>query len=161
MSAGAAFPDATPYSNSSWLEEGLFAQPSANLEMVRAPPRLCAPALGPLNSRAPRARAQFAALAVFVILCATAHPSPVAAPVAFWLVYGVDDATWQAFCRFWASLGFTEYGMVAWGIPGLAAAVYWVNGLLLLLLGARAPSPPAAPPPRRPRRGAPAVAPLA
>merc|ERR1719181_1116558 len=24
--------------------------------------------------------------------------------------------------------------MVAWGIPGLAAAVYWVNGLLLLLL---------------------------
>ena len=44
MSAGAAFPDATPYSNSSWLEEGLFAQPSANLEMVRAPPRLCAPA---------------------------------------------------------------------------------------------------------------------
>ena len=51
--------------------------------------------------------------------------------------------------------------MVAWGIPGLAAAVYWVNGLLLLLLGARAPSPPAAPPPRRPRRGAPAVAPLA
>ena len=66
--------------------------------------------------------------------------------MAFWLVYGVDDATWQAFCRFWASLGFTEYGMVAWGIPGLAAAVYWVNGLLLLLLGARAPSPPAAPP---------------
>ena len=105
------------------------------------------PRPSPAHSRAPlRARAQFAALAVFVILCATAHPSPIAAPVAFWLVYGVDDATWQAFCRFWASLGFTEYGMVAWGIPGLAAAVYWVNGLLLLLLGARAPSPPAARP---------------
>ena len=57
MSAGAAFPDATPYSNSSWLEEGLFAQPSANLEMVRRPRASVLPPFA-RSTRAPPAPAR-------------------------------------------------------------------------------------------------------
>ena len=50
----------------------------------------------------------------------------------YFLVYGITDEHWQAFCEFWASRGVTEYGMIAWGIPGVAALMYWLNGLLLL-----------------------------
>jgi hypothetical protein len=56
----------------------------------------------------------------------------------YFLVYGITDEHWQAFCEFWASRGVTEYGMIAWGIPGVAALMYWLNGLLLLAIGAHA-----------------------
>ena len=88
---------------------------------------------------------QFALMATFIALCATAQPSPFAVPLSYYLVYGVTDEHWQAFCDFCASKGVTEYGMIAWGIPGVAALVYWFNGLLLLALGACATRPAGAP----------------
>lgn len=102
---------------------------------------------------------QFALCATFIALCATAQPSPFAAPMSYYLVYGVTDETWRSFCEYFASKGVTEYGMIAWGIPGTAAAVYWFNGLLLLALGGRpfplAPAGRDSPPPAlRPPRGA-------
>jgi hypothetical protein len=84
---------------------------------------------------------QFALMATFIALCATAQPSPFAVPMSYYLVYGVTDEHWQSFCEFWASKGVTQYGMIAWGIPGVAALVYWLNGLLLLALGAHPRSP--------------------
>lgn len=98
-----------PYSNSSFVEEGYFAHPSSFMET-------------------------FALMATFIALCATAQPSPFAVPMSYYLVYGVTDEHWQSFCEFWASKGVTQYGMIAWGIPGVAALVYWLNGLLLLAL---------------------------
>ena len=86
---------------------------------------------------------QFALVATFIALCATAQPSPFAVPLSYYLVYGVTDEHWQAFCDFWASKGVTEYGMIAWGIPGVAALVYWLNGLLLLALGVYTTGAPA------------------
>ena len=84
--------------------------------------------------------------------------------MSYYLVYGVTDESWRSFCEFWASKGVTEYGMIAWGIPGVAALVYWCNGLLLLALGERPfllssrPAAPFCPPSAFPRAAAPPTA---
>jgi hypothetical protein len=65
------------------------------------------------------------------LLAAAAQPSPFAVPLGCLFIFGVDSAMWKEAVDYAGS-----YNMIAWGIPAAAIVTYWLNGLMLLLIGA-------------------------
>lgn len=75
------------------------------------------------------------AMVCFILLCAACSPSPFAIPLAAFFVWGVTDEMYSALIDLFGGY----WGLIAFGMSGAAIVTYWINGLLLLFVGARHP----------------------